>query len=101
MIAVQLYFVLPMLPHSVKHLYSSLIGSSLLPFLLQRVNAKNLCHVPHHIPVDENLAGHNPVSSPLEQDLFVDFMGIAYASSDVGRVCGQKSKQNPLIFAPG
>lgn len=57
-------------------------------FLLQRVNAKSLCHMSHHTPVYADLAGHSPDSRPLEQDLFVGYVGIAYASSAVGGGCG-------------
>lgn len=57
-------------------------------FLLQRINAKILCHMSHHTPVYADLAGHNPDSRPLEQYLFVNYVGIAYASSAVEGGCG-------------
>lgn len=42
----------------------------------------------HHRSVYADLTGHNPDSRPLEQDLFVDYVGIAYASSAVEGGCG-------------
>lgn len=86
-IDVQLSFVIPMSPLSVKCFNSSSIDSSLLPSA-KSYNAQSLCHMSYCIPVHADLAGHNPDSRPLEQDLFVDFMGIAYASSAVEGGCG-------------